>query len=97
MIFWITGRGFLPSRSCEQREQSQNAVREIVKLDANSRLIRGIDVNVARQIMFPLRCPVTWVIPLLNSDLKRYSLQVIFWTCFIRSLIILRGCCWGWR
>lgn len=45
-----------------------------MKLDANSRLIRGIDVNVARQIMFPLRCPVTWVIPLLNPDLKRYSL-----------------------
>lgn len=56
-------------------EAKSNALREIVRLDANSRLIKRKYVNVARQKMiFPLRFPMAWVIPLLDPDLKKYSL-----------------------
>lgn len=56
-------------------EAKSNALREVARLDANSRLIKRIDVNVARQIMiFPQRFLMTWGIPLLDPELKKYSL-----------------------
>lgn len=39
MIFWTTGRGFRPSRSCEQMKKKSIAANKIVRLDSNSRLI----------------------------------------------------------
>lgn len=56
-------------------EAKSNALREVARLDTNSRLIKRIYVNVARQIMiFPQRFLMTWVIPLLDPELKKYSL-----------------------
>lgn len=74
MIFWTTGRVFLPSRSCESKKS--NVLREI---NANSRLMKEIDVNVARQMMFPQSCLVTWVIQPLDQELKMYPLWVFFY------------------
>ncbi len=47
-----------------------------MRLNANSRLIKGIDGNVARQIMM---FPVTWVIPLVDSELEVFSLGDFLW------------------